>query len=146
VLPPGHETIAGKPVVEDIIKQQAGTVFLFYAGLIRSSVGKVPDAYRHQGVAFRGGRMLLGNASEYKPDISTDHSKDRPALVCAGYIRARKWIFLNRYDGSWLESEAGIRHHLSRGLEPSLQRMSQDHILLPSGKPSPFSIFTPVVV
>lgn len=68
-----YQSIAGKPVVKDVVKEQARPILLFNTRLIRPRVVEMPYPDRYQRIVIRRYSMLLGYPIEYGTDVSAHY-------------------------------------------------------------------------
>lgn len=100
------QAITQNPVVEDIVKQQAGPVLLLDAPLVQSRVAEIPYPDRHQRVAFERAGLLLGYPGENEVDIPANNPQRWLDFgVRQWALNSWKWILLDRNYGAWWVSQ-----------------------------------------
>jgi len=76
-----NQPITGYPIIENVVEEQAGAIFLLDIGLVGSAVATMADPDRNQRIVFRHIQMLLRDAGEDELGIPA-HNVEYLALAC----------------------------------------------------------------
>lgn len=83
VLPLCNEPIAGRPVIENVVEDQTGAVFLLDTGLLRTDIVEMTHSDSDQRIILRHIQVLFGHSREDEPHIPPYDVGD--LLLCVGH-------------------------------------------------------------